>query len=490
MTTRPATILRPLLVLLLLAVAVAGLGTSRPAAAATDDPMAAYLDRSPASALALAVVDDGEVTVRGHGEDALGAAVDGSTPFRIASMSKSFTATLVMVLVEQGEVDLDAPLTATLPEFAMADERAGQITLRMLLAHTSGIGGGSTRDLGRPASVDPAVLLADLRDETLAADPGTEHVYSNTGYALAAAAVERATGRPFDQVLREELLAPLGMDATTALTGCADAVDGLGSGHTVVFGQVVPYPEPDDNCVGSGGMVSTAEDVATWLQFQAGDGGTPGGEPLLTTEGLRELHTPQPGTEGVDGFGLGWSFAQEQGVDLVEHGGALVTWTSHMAIVADEQGRPTGDAAVVLTDTVGTPGMLARALAAEAAGQQIEVPAQPLVRPATVFGAVIVLVLLLGAVGLHRSRSWPQRRRRVATRAAGLAWPTALAILCALTPALLARYAFGSPMGPVTSWHWGAGVLPEGLLLVALTGLVAVGLLGARLASLTRSRAA
>lgn len=177
-------------------------------------------------------------------------------------------------------------------------------------------------------------------------------------------------------------------------------------------------------------------------------------------------------------------------MDLVEHGGALVTWTSHMAIVADEQGRPTGDAAVVLTDTVGTPGMLARALAAEAAGQQIEVPAQPLVRPATVFGAVIVLVLLLGAVGLHRSRSWPQRRRRVATRAAGLAWPTALAILCALTPALLARYAFGSPMGPVTSWHWGAGVLPECLLLIALAGLVAVGLLGARLASLTRSRAA
>lgn len=184
-------------------------------------------------------------------------------------MSKSFTAALAMVLAESEDLDLDAPLSAVVPEFEMADHRAGDITLRMLLARTSGIGGGSTRDLGQAHTVDPEVLLEDLRDETLGSQPGTEHVYVNTGYALAAIAIETVADRPFEEVLRTELLEPLGMEGTTAVANCAAPVPSVGSGHTVAFGQVLPFPEPADNCLGSGGMVSTAADLALWLDFQA-----------------------------------------------------------------------------------------------------------------------------------------------------------------------------------------------------------------------------
>ena len=484
-------LLRTLLLTLLLST---GLGVgflSAPAARAAVEPSgaaldAAYLDRSPANAQVSAVLHNGRVEVRGHGTDVAGRPVDGDTPFRIASMSKSFTAALVAVLAERGVLDLDAPLTEALPGFAMADERAARITLRMLLAHTSGIGGGSTRDLGRPANADPAALLQDLRDETLAADPGAEHVYSNTGYALAAAAVERVTGRPFDEALRAEVLAPLGMTATTAVADCAAPVRGVGSGHTVAFGRVLAFPEPADNCLGSGGMVSTAHDLAVWLAFQAGDGSTADGERLLSAGALRDLHAAQPGTQNVDGYGLGWSFSEQGGVDFLEHGGALVTWASHMAIVRGPGGHPTGDAAVVLTDTAGTPALLARALAAGAAGATVPVPDRPLLGPALVFGALGVVVALAGLLGVARSRSWPERRRSVAGRSAGLAWPVGLAALCAALPWLLARYVYGSALDVSTAWHWGAGMLPEAVLVIALAGLLLLAVAASRVVSLTR----
>lgn len=451
---------------------------------APEDLTTDYLATFPANALVTAVLDDGQVEVRGHGVDAADRPVDGRTPFRIASMSKSFTATLVMVLAERGELDLDAPLTSVIPEFTMADDRAGRITLRMLLSHTSGIGGGSTTDLARPGSADPAVLLADLRDETLGSEPGREHVYVNTGYALAAVAVERVSGQTFDEALRTEVLEPLGMDRTVSVSDCAAPVDGVGSGHTVAFDRVLPYPEPADNCLGSGGVVSTADDVATWLQFQASGGRTDDGGRLLSDEGLRELHTVQPGTENVEGYGLGWSFGEAGDLDLLEHGGALVTWTSHMTLVRDADGRPTGDGAVVLTDTIGAPGMLARALAADAAGSAVPIPERSGPAPATVFGTLIVLVAAAGATGLVRSSSWPSRRRRPPSRTGGLAWPAAVALLCLAAPTLLATFAYGSPLGPVAAWRWGAGMLPEAMALIALTAAACLAVLTARLLAL------
>ena len=179
-----ASVLTVLLTLVLLGALPARSATqATPAEQLATDHLASF----PAHGMVTAVLTDGQVEVRGHGRDVAGRLPGGQTPFRVASMSKSFTATLVMALAERGELDLDAPLTVAIPEFTMADHRADRITLRMLLSHTSGIGGGSTVDLGRPDSADPEMLLADLRDATLGSDPGTEHVYVNTGFALAAA---------------------------------------------------------------------------------------------------------------------------------------------------------------------------------------------------------------------------------------------------------------------------------------------------------------
>lgn len=202
---------------------------------------------------------------------------------------------------------------------------------------------------------------------------------------------------------------------------------------------------------------------------------------------MAALHTAQPGTENVDGYGLGWSFSESHGLDLVEHGGALVTWTSHMAVVRGEDGRLTGDAAIVLTDTIGAPGLLARVLAADAAGQNADMPERSVLTPAIVFGAGILLVALAGLIGLLRSRTWPTRRRRSVPRVLGLGWLVALAVFCILAPALLASAGFGSSLGVLTAWHFGAGMLPEAIVLIAWTALVALAVIAARLVSL-RSR--
>lgn len=454
--------------------------------ATTATEIQAYVDRFPTHSLAVGVLTDGDLTVDGYGTDASGAPVSQTTPFRIASLSKSFTAALVVLLAERGTLDLDAPLTDALPQFAMADERAGGITLRMLLAHTSGLGTGSARDFARPETDDAQSLLEDLRDETLGADPGSEHEYSNLGYALAAAAIEEVTGRPFDEALRIELLEPLGMTDTTSVTQCAAPVGGVGSGHTAIFEMALAHPEPQDFCYGSGGMISTVQDVATWLRFQAGDGTTESGVTLLTGADLEMMHTAQPGTENADGYGLGWSFATEGDAQLVEHGGALATWSSHMVFVRGADGRPTGAGAVVLTDTVGAPSILARSLAVQAAGFPAPEATSSVVSPNLVFRVLLAISVVAGVIGLVRARTWPVRRHGV-WRVAGCAWPAALVLVCLAAPALLSWAAFGAVLDPITAWRWGVATLPEVIVLLAVTMLACVAVLITRRVAVSRA---
>lgn len=252
-------------------VSVAGLGVAltaggvAPAAAASasgvQEAVTSHQSDASANAVAAVVLDDGAPTFAAAGSTTDGA-VDEHTPFRIASMSKSFTATLAMILHESGELDLDAPLTDALPSFSMADPRFRDTTMRMLLAHTSGLGHGIMAGFGMPENVDADRFLDDLADEQLGSDPGMEHVYFNGNDSLAAVAIEQVTDESFADALEDAVLDPLGMDETEVVADCGGAVDGAGSGHTVAFGVVVPMSEPSDNCVGSGGVVSTTADLA------------------------------------------------------------------------------------------------------------------------------------------------------------------------------------------------------------------------------------
>ena len=160
--------------------------------------MTDFADHGGYPGVAIAITKgDQVVQVGGYGHDSSGAAVTATTPMPVASVSKSFTALAVMQLVEAGKVALDAPVRQYLPDFRIADPRGARITVRQLLNQTSGISDGTLpeKSLPQPDSLAAAVVRA--RAATLAAEPGTKHVYTNTNYHLAARLVEVVAGEPF-----------------------------------------------------------------------------------------------------------------------------------------------------------------------------------------------------------------------------------------------------------------------------------------------------
>lgn len=439
-----------------------------------------YLAAQPTAALAGALIENGEVAeFIGYG------GADENTRFRIASMSKSFTAATVAALAERDLIDLDAPLTTYLPDFTLADDRADLVTPRMLLAHTSGLDGAGYQEFDIPPPTDGDDLLARLSTATLSRDPGAGYEYFNTNYALAAVLVERVTGQPFDDVLRTELLEPLHMDDTTSTVSCDAAVPGLGSGHAVVLAHPIALPEPAGFCLGSGGVVSTAADLATWLDFHISGGIAPDGTRLLTAETIAALLSPQPGTDAAQGgwYGMGWQASTlADDTPLVGHGGALATWASHMTMLVDAAAHPTGVAAVVLSDTASAPVLLADALVAEASGH----PTQPFgsdgrLAVDLVLLAAILLTVALGAIGVLRARTWPRRRRGRAGRVAGLTWPLALVIAGGALVPLLAHWAFALSINPLGAWAMGIAMVPLAAVLGIALMLAGLAVAGARI---------
>jgi CubicO group peptidase (beta-lactamase class C family) len=229
--------------------------------------LSASLDRAAIPGMAVAITrGDTVVFARGYGRDGREQDVTAHTPFRIASLSKSFTAAAVLQLVEAGRVDLDASVQTYLPTFATADPNASRrITVRQLLNQTSGMADagypGVTRD--QPANLRDR--LVGLHDAHLVSPPGTEFHYFDPNYQVLAALVEAVTGQPFEEHLRRRLFAPLGMAETaaapTAQVG-TDAVPRLAPGHVLVLGTPVARPELDGLLAGSGGVISTATDMA------------------------------------------------------------------------------------------------------------------------------------------------------------------------------------------------------------------------------------
>ena len=217
-----------------------------------------------ADSISWAVWEEGEITTSGsfHGQRDVAQDSDG-TVYGIGSVSKIFTTTAVMQLVDQHRISLDAPVTQYLPEFRMADPRYRQITVRMLLNHSSGLMGSSLEngllfDDPDPAATD--TLLERLATQTLKADPGAYSVYCNDGFTLAELVVEAVSGQDFMDYVREHILAPAGLEHVYAPADAPDAE--LAS----IYTGTDPRPLPQDclNAVGAGGMYATAEDLAAF----------------------------------------------------------------------------------------------------------------------------------------------------------------------------------------------------------------------------------
>ncbi|MCC0642033.1 serine hydrolase domain-containing protein, partial [Clostridioides sp. ES-S-0049-03] len=216
-----------------------------------------------------ALIDNGKIEISGNGgvyskQDNKNLTKDNM--YNIASISKIFTTTAVMKLVEQGKVNLDTPVVKYIPEFKMADDRYKEITPRMLLNHSSGLMGSSFKNallLGDNDSYNHDNFLEELKKQRLKAKPGAFSVYCNDGFTLAEILVERVSGMSFTNFLDKYINNPLNLQNTKTPENSFDSSK-LAKAYVPYWEDAVP--QDNLNTIGAGGLYSSAENLCTFAQ--------------------------------------------------------------------------------------------------------------------------------------------------------------------------------------------------------------------------------
>ena len=252
--------------------------------------------------------------------------VNADTLFQFGSTGKTYTATAMMRLVEQGKVDLDAPVRKYVPELQLKDaEAAENVTVLELFNHTAGWQGDAIKDTG---DGDDALTkyVADMVNLEQVTPLGATVSYNNASLSLAGHVIAKVTGTTFEQAIKDLLLDPLGMHMTFFKPG--DIMSRrFAVGHTLHGdGRItVARPWPMPRSAGpAGGLSATVGDQLTWARFHLGDGTAKDGTRLLSTEMLRRMQEPtveMPGSALGDAMGISWLLKDIDGTRLVGHGG-------------------------------------------------------------------------------------------------------------------------------------------------------------------------
>lgn len=244
---------------------------------------------------------------------------DGDTKFRLGSITKQFTAVAIMILNERGLVDLDAPVKTWLPDAPAAWDK---VTVRRLLAHTAGVPNfTSFNDFQAqktlPVTVDG--LIKRFRDRPLDFQPGEGRKYSNSGYVLLTAVIEKASGQSYADFLADNVFHPLGM-SDSGYDRNAAIVPRRASGYAPAAGGVVNADYWDMSIPqGAGGLYSTTHDLLKWEQ------GLFGGR-LLRPASLTLLTTPVR-----DRYAFGVFVVETGGDTTIAHSGGLDGFNTYMA---------------------------------------------------------------------------------------------------------------------------------------------------------------
>lgn len=280
--------------------------------------------------VAALVVKDGKPVLRkgyGMANVELGVPVRPEHVFRIGSTTKLFTATAVMLLVDDGRIALDAPVSRYLPE---APRHWDKVTIEHLLAHTSGIP-NLTLDSGywrTTARLEHTLdeLVAPARKRALDFAPGARFAYNNTGYHLLAQVVEKIAGEEFFAFVERRIVRPLGLMHTGAGDD-ATLHPGLVTGYRA--GPSPAWPIASSNLHAAGGMVSTVDDLAAFmLALQAGK--------LVSPAGVRRMNSDHVLPNGEKtGYGLGAWLRTVNGRRLVGHGGYILNFYSQLEMDID-----------------------------------------------------------------------------------------------------------------------------------------------------------
>ena len=259
--------------------------------------------------------------------------------YGVASVSKVYVTAAVMQLVDRGLVELDEPVTTYIPDFTMADGRYTDITVRMLMDHTSGIMGTSMRnEFLYDDNYDDQFLLENLAAQRLIHEPGEYAAYCNDGFELLEIIVENVTGMDYTEYVVENIAAPVGATHTgSPLTLLENDLNA-----PVTFPGNVPYDYEYGMCIGAGGIMATASDVANF-----GSAFFTGNDILLSQESQEAMAT-RWNDEGEnadiyeDANGLGWDYVEslayeQEGVTVLGKGGDLINQHSFLLVAPDQE---------------------------------------------------------------------------------------------------------------------------------------------------------
>jgi CubicO group peptidase (beta-lactamase class C family) len=283
-----------------------------------------------APSLVAAVVRGGQAVWHGARTSVDGHGPDETVQYRIGSITKTFTAVLVMRLRDEGLLDLGDPLEKHLPGTG-----AGEATIAQLLAHTAGLAAESPAPWWErtPGTLRPE--LSDVLGEQPLLHPvGRRHHYSNPGYTVLGALVEELRGAPWDEVLRSEILEPLGLHRTSTQSQAPHA-----GGWAVHPWADAMLPEPLEDLgrmAPAGQLWSTTGDLARFAAFLAA-----GDDRVLSAESVREMRTPAAPAEAADvldgaAYGLGLQIQRRDGRLLVGHSGSLPGFLANLILSVED----------------------------------------------------------------------------------------------------------------------------------------------------------
>lgn len=314
---------------------------SEPDYTSTQEDLTAFIrrgmDRDHVKGLSLALVDGGRVVWQqgfGWADEKNRVPATADTLYRLDSVSKIFTATEILRLYGQGRLRLDEPLTEALPGFSIHNrfKQTPPITLRSLLAHHSGMPADYQQGMWVEKAEPLSLLAVDLKDDYLVAPPQSFYKYSDLDYSLLGRVIEKETGQPFDCVMRDDLLRPLGMvDSTFNLD--PDVRGRMAKGY-FEGRETAPLYLRD---IPAGGMVSSAADMARFLCFLFTDRPS-----QVRSKALGMMYEEQyPGLPLDFGHhvGLGWMLNGEMPgtQDLAWHDGDYEPYFCRVALLTKEK---------------------------------------------------------------------------------------------------------------------------------------------------------
>ena len=254
----------------------------------------------------------------------------------IGSVSKMYAVTAVMQLADEGKVDLDAPVCDYIDDFRMADERYKDITVRMLMDHTSGLMGSVYADCARFGSVGTDYhdsFLKILSGERLKADPGTYNCYCNDGFTLLEIMTERVSGMTFSEYLEKNIASPIGAVSTCTIFNAKD----INAQVPYFIKNKVSMPAECLQLVGAGGIMSTASDLAAFgSTFFEGDN-------TLLSDTAKKMMSEDRKANGYSAdYGLGWDSVlytdyENEGVKVISKGGDTNFQHAFLAVAPDEK---------------------------------------------------------------------------------------------------------------------------------------------------------